>query len=160
MNHLAVIICAIVMLPGIVGVFLPIIPGLVYMFIVAIIFAALDHFTHVTGTNLLILACIAAVSFIVDHASGILGARLSGASAKASVAGLVGSIIGLFVFPPFGSIIGLFVGVIIIELGQHGDQKRALRAASGSLLGSLAGMIANLIIALIFIITFITLAWR
>ncbi|MEK9155902.1 MAG: DUF456 domain-containing protein [Patescibacteria group bacterium] len=157
-NTTLVIIAALLMLPGVAGVFLPILPSIPFMFIVALIFGAIDHFVHLSGRELSILGAIAIFSLVVDYLSGVIGAKLGGASREAIFYGLAGLIIGLVIFPPLGGIAGLLLGVIFAELRRTGNRQKALRAAAGSLIGTLTGMVINFILAVTFIVLFIWFA--
>lgn len=161
MEHTTLLlIFSILMLVGVIGVFLPAIPGIPLMMLLAVVFGFVDKFQNLRGTDFIWLAIITLLSIIVDQLSGLLGARYGGASRKALLYGFIGLIIGFFVIPIWGSLAGLFLGVLIAEIQAHKDQKRALKAASGSLLGYVAGMIVNLILAIIFLTLFTILALK
>jgi uncharacterized protein len=150
-----VAIFALLMLVGVAGIIMPMIPGIPYMFFVALIFGIIDKFTHLTGKNLILLGVIAVVALIVDHASGMLGAKLGGASKKSLLYGFVGLIIGIIVIPPFGGIAGLLVGVFVGEIINNKSHMDAFKAAGGSLLGALSGMLINGILAIVFFVAFL-----
>jgi uncharacterized protein YqgC (DUF456 family) len=162
MNYMSELIwlavAVLLMIPGFVGLFIPIFPGIPLMFLVAITFGAITGFQSLVGSEIGILAVLTLASVAVDYLSGVLGARFSGASAKALGAGFVGMLVGLFLLPPFGGLIGLFLGVLIVELRTK-TQQQAIRAATGSLLGSLAGIVTNFLVALLFLILFLVFAW-
>jgi len=69
--------------------------------------------------------------------------------------GFVGMILGLIIFPPLGTIIGLFLGILTGELIANSDQSRALKAASGGVISSLIGILINLVLAITFLIIFV-----
>lgn len=151
---------SILMLTGILGVIIPALPGIPIMFLLALVFGFIDKFIHLTVINVIVLLIIALASLAVDYFSGILGAKYGGASGKSMLAGMLGMIVGLVVLPPFGGIIGLFLGIIVAEIVLHGNKKRAVNAATGGLLGTLAGMAINLLLALIFMGLFIAFGVR
>lgn len=147
------------MLPALVGVFIPVIPGIPLMFLIALVFGFIDRFQTLSTNELSILLLIALVSVAIDYLAGFLGAKYSGASAKALSIGVLGMIIGLILFPPFGGLLGLFIGVLLTEL-RNRTSHEALRAATGSVLGSLAGILLNALLAVLFVIFFIIFAWH
>jgi len=156
--YIYVIIFSLLMLPGIAGIFIPALPGIPLMFLLALVLGFIDKFSHLTISNVVILLIITLASVAIDYFSGILGAKYGGASGKSMLWGILGLIVGVILFPPFGGFFGLFLAVIISELVLHGNNKKAIRAASGSLLGTLAGIIINLILALLFLGLFIGFA--
>lgn len=155
---LLVILFGILMLPGLVLVFIPFLPSLSYMVVVALIFALIDKFNNVTLENLLILAGIWLVGVAIDYFAGLLGARFGGASMRSVFSGAVGSLIGLVIFPPFGMFIGLFLGVLISELHRHRTGMQAFTAARDGLIGSAVGMGINFILAIVMIVLFFVFA--
>lgn len=157
-NYILVIIFTILFLPGIVGIFLPILPSLPYMFVAALVFGIIDKFAHLTSIELIFLGLLAAASFLVDYLSGVMAAKYSGASLAAVLAGVIGLILGTIFFPPFGGLVGLFLGILAAELFLVRDYKKALKAASGGFLGQIAGILINLVLAIIFIVLFIVFA--
>lgn len=160
MTHiLLVIIFAVLMLPGLAGIVLPV-PGLAYMFLVALIFGFVDKFSHLTATNLIILIILLVFSIISDSLAGIVGAKYSGASKNSLIAGTIGLIIGIFLFPPFGGIVGTFLGVLIWETLAKSTHKKAVKAASGSVIGSVVGMLISLFLSILFIFLFIIFALK
>jgi uncharacterized protein YqgC (DUF456 family) len=152
MSAIALIILAVIfMAPGIAGVFLPILPSIPYMWLVALIYGFATSFSLLSLNELGILTAITLLSILVDFLSGFLGAKFSGASAKALTWGIIGFILGFLLLPPLGGFLGMFAGVLAGELYLGALQDRALRAATGSLIGTVAGMVINLILALVFI---------
>jgi len=70
-----------------------------------------------------------------------------GGSNAASIGSFVGILAGIFFFPPWGMIIGPFLGAFTGELiHSRADGKKALKAASGAFLAFITGTGAKLII--------------
>jgi len=152
-NVLLIIIFVILMIPGIAGAFLPL-PGLLYMFIISLIYGFVDKFQNLQPWELGVLAGIALVSIINDYLSGLIGAKYGGAAQKSMLYGIIGMIVGLIIFPPFGGLVGVFVGILIAELIRGTNQNKAVRAATGGLVGSIVGMVVTLVLAIIFLFLF------
>jgi uncharacterized protein YqgC (DUF456 family) len=148
------------LVPGIVGIIIPVVPGIPYMWLVAFIFTIADRFHHISPLEIATLLILALCSVCIDHISGLVGARKAGASPAALKWGFIGALIGLFLLPPFGSFIGLFAGVFIAEIIRQRTQYEALRAATGSVMGALAGTLVNLGLGLLFMVLFIFFALR
>ena len=159
-HYLIVIGVTAAMLPGLVGVLLPLVPGIPYMFVVALVYALADRLSHISGLELLILGLIAAASLAVDYLAGILGARAGGASKKALLFGMIGLILGMIILPPFGGILGLFLGVLGAELLGGKTALKAFKAGQGSVIGALTGIGINLVLALLSLALFVVFALR
>ncbi|HVU06742.1 MAG TPA: DUF456 domain-containing protein [Candidatus Paceibacterota bacterium] len=163
MVHSIAYITALVLLaPAILMAFVPMLPALTYMFVVALAFGVIDRFTALSGMDVLILLCISLTSIVIDHTSGLLGAKYGGAHTKSLLWGMLGAFAGLFIFPAFGSFIGLFCGVLIAELyfrRKHEDRGgKALKAAGSALLGTAVGVAVNVALSIVFLILFTVFA--
>lgn len=158
MDTAYLIIATVLMLPGLIGIVIPAFPGIPYMFVIALIYGFITHFQTLSTTHFIILGILALISLIVDYTTGLLGAKYGGATKKSIAFGLLGSIAGTVLLPPFGGILGLFLAILLSELFLHKGNKKAVKAASGGLIGSLAGIIVNIILAVVFIVCFIIFA--
>jgi hypothetical protein len=149
-QNIAFVVALILIIPGIIMAFIPMLPALSYMFVVALIFAIASSFVSLSVENLFILLGITLLSIIVDHLSGVLGAKIGGAHVKSLLWGLFGGIIGTFAMPVVGSFLGLFLGVLLSELYYKKNSDKALKAAGSALIGSVFGVVVNVILAIIF----------
>ncbi len=147
-HPILLIVTALFMALGIPAVLVPFLPGISYMFPIALLYAISDHFTNITWENLAVLGGILVVSFFVDYSAGILGARYGGADRRSILFGFLGLIIGIIVVPPFGGIVGLFLGILVGELVARKSNQAALKAAAAGLIGSVTGIVINCILAI------------
>ncbi len=155
MSHFALtILFALLLFPAVFLVFIPMMPAMSYLFAMSVLYGVLDHFEHLQGWELGLLAGIFCLSLLVDYSAGILGAKYAGASKQSIMWGFVGLVIGSILFPPFGGILGLFLSVFVAELFYDKSHAAALRAAAGSLAGAITGVFLNLVLALSFFILF------
>ena len=156
------IIAIVVLVPGMVMALVPALPGMLYMFIIALVYAFIDGFVHVTGTDIAILGGVTAVAMLIDLSSGIIGAKWGGAHWSSLIYGVLGLVMGgLFIPIPFiGSLVGLFIGILGAEWYRTAHIKKAGKAAFGSFAGSLVGMVSNGVFALAFLTLFIIFAWN
>ncbi len=142
-------VAALFMALGIPSVLVPFLPGISYMFLIALLFAVADHFMHITWENLAVLGGILVVSFFVDYFAGILGARYGGADRRSILFGFLGLIVGLVAFPPLGGIVGLFVGIFAGEIVARKSNAAALKSATAGLIGSATGALVNCSLAVL-----------
>ena len=149
------------MLVGILGSFLPVLPGPPVSWVGLLLL----HLTDAVPQNWTFLGITFAVAIIVvalDYLIPAMGTKKFGGSR----AGMIGTTIGLIVslvFPLlgfFGIIIWPFVGALVGELINKADQKTALRAAFGSFMGFLTGTFLKFLVAIIFLGLFIIKAWE
>ena len=148
------------MLVGILGSFLPLLPGppisWIGLFLLYLTKAVPDNW-WVLGITLAIALIILALDYIIPA----MGTKKFGGTK----AGMIGTTIGLLValfFPilgPLGIIIWPFVGALVGELLNKADKKTATKAAFGSFLGFLTGTFLKFMVAIVYLGLFITKAW-
>lgn len=154
LTTLLIIIAAILMIPGIIAIAF-MLPGIPYLFIVALIYGFIDHFARLSLKELLALGIIAVFSVIIDQLAGILGAHYGGARGKTFLYAIAGAIIGTLVLPPFGGFIGLFAGILIGELARKRTHAQAVKAATIGVIGTITGIAINIVLAVIFLTLFL-----
>lgn len=153
------IIASILLGLGIILTAIPTVPGMLFMFLIVLIYGIADKFETMNPWFLALFGGLVLVAILTDYASGIVGAKFGGASKKSILAGLIGMLIGLVIFPPFGLFIGLFLGVLTAEIIQAKKSKDALKAASYSFIGTLAGMVLNVVLAIAFLVSFLIIVF-
>ncbi len=146
-----------VMLVGLAGVVLPIIPGVPIIFGAALLYALLTGFSTISGQTLIIFAILTVVSMVLDWTASVMGVKKMGGSYAGMIGAFIGMIVGLSLpgVGIIGFIIGAFVGAYAMELLINKDSRVALRAGLGSFLGFLAGGLMKFVIGAIIIGIFV-----
>lgn len=137
------ILAAVLMVVGIAGIILPVLPGLPVTFLGMLLAAWLDGFERVGWISLTVLGAMTVLSVVVDVLSSVMGAQRVGASRKALVGAALGTIIGLF-FGPIGIVAGPFVGALLGELWHSKELNLAARVGVATWIGMLLGMVLKL----------------
>jgi uncharacterized protein YqgC (DUF456 family) len=148
MEVFLMVLAVILMLVGVAGCVLPFLPGPPLSYIALLIVAFMDG--SQISTNVLIATGVAtAIVTLLDYLIPIWGTKWYGGSKQGVWGATVGMVVGIFVFPPFGLIIGPFAGAFIGEMiNDSSNTDRALRAAFGSLIGFLVGTGLKVIVCL------------
>src|SRR5258708_5071583 len=138
------------MLAGLVGTVVPLLPGTT-----VILAAAIGHHLLVPGRSagwwtIGGLLALTVLSYVVDFVSGAVGAKYFGATRWGALGGIVGAIVGLF-FGLIGIVVGPLVGVLVGELLGGKGVLPAGKSTWGTLLGTTAGVFAKLAIGVIMI---------
>lgn len=120
---------------SLIGTIIPIIPGVLLMWVIVFIYALVDGFTAVSTFSFLVITVVALVTGTSDIWLTLFGAKKGGASVKSMLIGTLGAVIGSFVFPIVGTIAGYIAGVLWGEYQEHGDWEIAKKAGFGSLAG-------------------------
>ncbi|APQ17739.1 DUF456 domain-containing protein [Maribacter hydrothermalis] len=151
----------ILMLVGILGSFLPVLPGPPISWVGLLLLYSTSAIA-MNWTFLGITFVIALIVFGLDYVIPAIGTKKFGGTK----AGVIGTTVGLLVallFPilgPFGIIIWPFVGALIGELLNKADKKTATKAAFGSFLGFLTGTFLKFMVAIVYLGLFISKAWE
>lgn len=143
---------------GIIGSFLPVLPGPLTGWIGLLILHLTDT-VPMDRTFLGITLAVAIAIWIFDYIIPVIGTKKFGGSKAGMVGTFLGLIIGLLSPIPFGIIIGPFVGALVGELIHQGDTNKAIKAAFGSFIGFITGTFLKFVVAIIFSGYFIAKAW-
>ncbi|MEZ4946845.1 MAG: DUF456 domain-containing protein [Cyclobacteriaceae bacterium] len=151
------VIGGILMLAGIIGCLLPLIPGPPLSFS-GLLLLQLRETAPFTSKFLMIWAVIVIAITVLDYLVPIYGTKRFGGTKY----GLWGCTIGLiagFWFGPIGIIAGPFLGALLGEWLGNRNSDQALKAAIGSFVGFLVGtvikLIASGVMTYYFIVSFI-----
>lgn len=142
------------MLLGIIGSFLPILPGPITSWLGLLI----AHFTNAIPINksfLIITFIIAVCIWVLDYIIPAIGTKRFGGSKAGMIGTTIGLIVGLLAPIPGGIILGPFFGALVGELIHKNDSKIALKAAFGSFIGFLTSTFIKFIVAIIYFGLFI-----
>ncbi len=148
-------------LVGILGSFLPVLPGPTLSWIGLLLLyltKAIPQDWWVLGITLGVALIVWALDYIIPA----MGTKRFGGTK----AGMIGTTLGLlvaFVFPVlgiFGIVVWPFVGALVGELINKADQKTALKAAFGSFIGFLTGTFLKFVVTIVFMGLFVSKAWE
>ena len=133
------ILALVLILIGLIGCILPVIPGppLSYIGLLLLHFTRFGDFGF---TFLVVMATVAIVVTILDYIVPVWGTKKFGGSKAGIWGATIGLVLGIFVLPPIGIIIGPLVGAIIAESIKGKDFNKSLKAGFGSLVGFAMGI--------------------
>jgi uncharacterized protein YqgC (DUF456 family) len=86
------------------------------------------------------MGALTVLLILLDYIVPALGAKKYGASSRGLWGSAIGMLIGIFFFPPWGMIVGAFLGALVGELASGKSGRMALRAGWGILIGSVFGI--------------------
>jgi len=141
------IIGAILTVTGLAGMLLPFVPGAPFLFLGLLFGAWADDFRYIGIGTLLILAGMAALTYLVDFATTILGVKKYGGSRRAMLGAALWGIVGIFLGIP-GILFGPFVGAVLGELSLQRTVNQASRAGFGTVVGLAVGVAGKLAIGI------------
>lgn len=140
---------------GVIGTFLPVLPGAVLVFGGMLLAAWIDEFQRVGWITLVILGALTVLVLVIDFVAALMGAKRVGASRLALVGAAVGTVVGLF-FGIVGILVAPFIGAVIGELMARGQIEAAARVGFGTWLGMAVGALAKIAVVLAMVGVFVT----
>ena len=154
MDFALISIGILLILTGLIGSFVPIIPGPISAWFGLFVL----HQTSNVDSNFLFLFItfsIAVGIFILDYLIPIIGTKKFGGTKYGVIGATIGLIFGMVFLGPVGIFIGTFLGSLIGELIYNpSDKQIALKAATGSLIGFFTGVFLKFTVTLVFGIYF------
>jgi len=134
---------------GLLGVFVPFLPGVPLAWFAVFLYALLTDFATISLTTVLILLGVTLLTVVVDIIAPLIGAKRHHATRHGLLGASIGFFLGMFLFPPVGIIIGPFAGAFVGEVMGGKKAGRALESARGTFIGFLAGVIFKIVAVLV-----------
>lgn len=161
MDIILVIVGFLFMLFGVLGSFLPVLPGPPLSW-VGLLLLYLTKSIDNNWTFLGITLFVALLAVLLDYVIPVVGAKKFGGSKKGMIGTTVGLLIAIVfpVFGLFGIIVWPFIGAIVGELLNKSQTNTAVKAAFGSFVGFLTGTLLKFLIAIIYLGFFISTLWE
>ncbi len=160
MDLLCITIGFVLMLVGIVGSILPVIPGTPISW-VGLLMLYLAPSVPFDWIFIIVTGIVAIAIYVLDYIIPAIGTKRFGGSKAGAWGTTIGLIIGLFLPIPFGILIGAFAGALIGELVfNQTDGPDAVKAAFGSFLGFLASTFMKFFATVVYLGLFCYQVWN
>jgi uncharacterized protein YqgC (DUF456 family) len=121
---------------GLIGCIIPAIPGPPLNFLSLVILELAIDDAFPADIYLLWGGIVIAVT-VLDYVLPIMGAKVYKASGFGIWGSIIGMLIGILFFPPFGMILGLFIGAVLGELIAGKEEWEALKIGSVTFFASM-----------------------
>ncbi len=160
MDIVLVIIGFLLMIIGILGSVLPVLPGPPLswfgLFMLYMTKAVPNNWWVITITLL-----IAILIVVLDYVIPAVGTKKFGGTKYGMIGTGIGLLVSFFVpiFGLFGIVIWPFIGALVGELIQNTNSSKAMKAAFGSFIGFLVGTLLKFVVAVIYFGIFIKVFW-
>jgi uncharacterized protein YqgC (DUF456 family) len=154
MNVLLWIVAIALILVGITGTVLPLLPGAILVFGGIVLAAWIDDFARISGWTVGVLGVLTLIAWLVDYVAAAFGAKKAGASTMAIAGAAIGTIAGIFT----GLWGLLFMPLVGAAIGEYLARKDALRAGKVGIatwLGMLVGTVAKVAIVFLMVGVFV-----
>lgn len=158
MDLILLVLGLILCLIGILGSFLPIIPGPVTSWLGILLLYSTS--TVEFNLNFILITFTVAISVgFLDYIIPILGVKKLGGTRSGQIGTIIGLILCLILLGPIGIIIGPFLGALLGEMSTNKSFQDSLKPAFGSFIGVIAGSIIKFLISLSFLFFYIDIFW-
>ena len=141
---LLLVLGSVLMILGILGCFLPVIPGPPLSFL-GLLSVHYTEYAQFSSKFLLFWLFLAIFVTVIDYFVPVWGNKKFGGSKRGVWGSTIGLVVGIVFFPPIGIILGPFLGALIFELSNKTEFDKAFKASLGSLFGFLMGVGMKLI---------------
>ncbi len=140
------LLAAALIVGGIAGAILPMLPGIPMIFGGIWLAAAVDEYRHLGWGWLLAIGIVGAVGIALDFISASLGAKKIGASPRALWGAGIGTTVGMFFGLP-GLLLGPFLGAVAGELWSGKSVLRSAHVGVSTWFGMLLGIVAKAVLS-------------
>lgn len=144
MEWIWIILGAILVIVGIAGCIVPIIPGPPISY-GGLLLLQLTNAKPLESRTMIIWLLVTIAVTALDYIVPIWGTKKYGGTKRGVWGSTIGLFVGIFFFPPIGIILGPFLGAIVGELSAGQNSNTAFRAGFGSFIGLLTGTILKIV---------------
>jgi uncharacterized protein len=146
MDYVFIILGMILMIVGLAGCILPVIPGPPLAYVALLLLHATLRYQF-SSDFLLTWGLITALVYGLDFVIPVFTTQRSGAGKRGIWGSMIGLLLGLIFFPPWGIIAGPFIGAVVGEMTSGKDSATALRSGFAAFVGFLFGTLLKLIVS-------------
>jgi len=156
MNIVVLILCIILMLVGLAGTVVPVLPGIPIIWIGMLIYGWFSGWVAYGWVAMVVVGLLVILSVAVDQLASVVGAKKFGASRAGMIGSFIGAIFGLIVLSLPGLILGTFMGAMLFEMAfSKRNFRESMASGTGALVGFLAGSLFKFMLGAGFIIYFL-----
>jgi hypothetical protein len=153
------ILALLVMAVGLVGSFLPMIPGVPLVYSGYLIYGLASGWRHYGLGIMVAFGLVTVLVIVLDYVAGSMGAKKFGASRAGAWGAIIGAVVGVLTFNLIGLVVGTFGGAVLGELLLGRTMGEAFRSGWGAFLGFLAGSLFKVMAATIMLGSFLWLVF-
>ena len=140
---------------GVVGVVVPLLPGLLLIWAAGLWWTIADGGGPVRWAVFGVLIALLAAGTVAKYVLPARSASARGAPAGTLLAGAAGAVVGFFLIPVVGLVIGGVAGIYLAEWARLGDARRATGATGAALRAIGVGILVELTAGLAMVLTWL-----
>ena len=129
-----IVLVALTIAVGIIGIIVPLLPGILLVYAAILVWAVLEH-NVASWVTLGVVTVLIGATMLIKYMWPMKRMRAADVGTTTLLAGAVLGIIGFFVIPVVGLLIGFVLGVYLAELADRRDQRVAWTSTKHALKG-------------------------
>lgn len=157
MDSFGIVLIALAMVVGIVGTILPFLPGLPIVWAAALVYGVVEGFGPVGWVCFAIITALGISGMVAAFVVPQRRVQGGGAPFSTTVVGVIGGVIGFFVIPVIGIVIGAVLGVLVAERMRTQDWGLAWASTKRAIVGFGLGALVQVLAGVLMMVTW--LAW-
>lgn len=144
---------------GVVGTFVPMVPGMWLIFGSLLVYGIFDKWQAYSIWFVVIVGVLSFATSFLDYLGTMIGAKKFGASNMTAVGALAGSVVGGILMNIPGALLGGILGAVFAEFYRQRSLPHALRAAAGTVIGTAVASSIQLVVAVLVTVYAIVRLW-
>lgn len=155
-QSLLIATASVMMIVALVLAFIPLLPGPMLVWAVAIIFGVLDGFQYLTPAAAIITTVLMLIGVTCDWWLAIFGVKTGGMSCLATIGSFAGGFLCTFLIPipVVGTLIGCVLGALLFELARFREIRKALQAGQSAAKMFVLSYAVELVASIAIVVTF------
>ena len=157
MDTFGLVLIALAMVVGILGTVVPLLPGLPIVWAAALVYGVAEGFGVIGWICFVVITLVGIGGIVAGIVVPQRKVQGGGAPFSTSLLGLIGGIIGFFVIPIVGLVVGAVVGVFVAERLRTGNREEAWASTKRAIVGFGVGALVQMGAGFVMMLTWI--AW-
>ncbi len=144
---LMTVLGSVAVIAGLIGCVVPVLPGPIVSYLAIVLISLAGGWDLYALSTLIILAVLAIGTTVMDSVLPAMSSRRAGAGRAGVWGSVLGMLIGTIFFPPFGMILGAFLGALAFEVIFNPENREPMKAAMGVFKGTVLATLLKLLAA-------------
>src|SRR3990172_851050 len=131
LSFLSIWIPLVFMLVGLVGLIIPVFPGIVVIWLAALVYGLVTGFETLGTVLFVLITLLMLVGAVIDNILMAALARQGGASWVSIILGMVAGLVGTILVPPIGGFIASPLVILLLEYWRRRDWDKSWQGTRG-----------------------------
>lgn len=161
MEDASVALVVVFMVAGMFLAFIPFVPGPALVWVIGFAYALVTDFERITVLAVILMTILMILGATSDVWLRAMGVRTRGTSCWGTMGSFIGGLLGTFFIPIplLGTVIGLILGALLVELMRLGELKPAMSAGRSALELFIIGKVVEFTMSAAIVMIFVASAW-